>query len=135
MRISDWSSDVCSSDLARDASAPRTRPGGHYRQYARRRSCDQRPAAEREEGQEKARRGKGDRQAEDDLDKPSEPARGFAERQRQPGDDDDDYSDDLCDRPRDRFQDMMWRFRWEERRDGKEGVDGGKCRWRANTSK
>ena len=63
---------------------------------------DQRPAAELEEGQEEARRGEGDRQAEDDLDQPAEAAGGFTERQRQAGDDDDDHRDDLGDGTLDR---------------------------------
>ena len=64
---------------------------------------DQRSAAELEEGQEEARRGEGDRQAEDDLDQPAKAARGLAEGERQAGDDDDDHRDDLGDRALDRI--------------------------------
>src|SRR3546814_12494429 len=82
MRISDWSSDVCSSDLRS--------PQYGRRHDVRRRSCDQRSAAEAEEGQKEARRREGDREAEDDLDEPPEAARRLAEHQRQTGNDDDD---------------------------------------------
>ena len=64
---------------------------------------DQHSAAELEEREEEARRGEGDRQTEDDLDQPPKSARGFAERQRQAGDDDDDHRNDLGDRPLDRI--------------------------------
>src|SRR3546814_7364181 len=75
MRISDWSSDVCSSDL----------------------SCDERPAAETEKGEKEARCGKGDRQAKHDLDEATETARRLAERQCETSDDNDDDRDDLGD--------------------------------------
>src|SRR3546814_4380120 len=56
MRISDWSSDVCSSDLSA-RSAPDGRGRGSPRSARRLPASDQRPAAEREERQEEARRG------------------------------------------------------------------------------
>ena len=68
---------------------------------------DQRSTAEREERQEEARCGKGDRQAEDDLDQPAEAAGGLAEGERQAGDDDDDHRDDLGDGALNRFQDLL----------------------------
>src|SRR3546814_16490008 len=87
MRISDWSSDVCSSDLNPECRPPVP--------------SDERPAAEGEEGEEKARRREGDRQAEDDLDQPAESARGIAEG----------------------------KARSEERRVGKECVSTCRSRW------
>src|SRR3546814_1356776 len=72
-----------------------------------RRSSDQRSAAEAEEGQEEARCREGDRQAEHDLDQLAETAARFAERQCQPGNDDNDDRDDLGDRPLHRFQDLL----------------------------
>src|SRR3546814_15428860 len=89
---------------------------------------DERPAAEGEEGEEKARRREGDRQAEDDLDQPAESARGIAEGKAQAGDDDDDHRDDLGDRTLDALED---RLEWssEERRGGKECVSSLSSWW------
>src|SRR3546814_2135867 len=95
MRISDWSSDVCSSDLNPECRPPVP--------------SDERPAAEGEEGEEKARRREGDRQAEDDLDQPAESARGIAEGKAQAGDDDADHRDDLGDRTLDALEDRLER--------------------------
>ena len=53
---------------------------------------------------------KGDGQAEHDLDEPAEAARRIAEGERQAGDDDDDYREDLRDRPFDRLQDLVERL-------------------------
>src|SRR3546814_13910053 len=90
MRISDWSSDVCSSDLGPVPRTPRC--------AVRNRSRDQRSAAEAEEGQEEAGGGESDRQAEDDLDQAPEAAGRLAKCEGQAGDDDDYHRDDLCDR-------------------------------------
>ncbi len=81
------------------------------------------PATEAEEAQEEARRRKGDGDAEDDLDQPTETAAGIAEGQRQPGDDDDDHRDNLGDRAFDRLQDRLQRRFLGHRRAG--GVGGG----------
>src|SRR3546814_4732697 len=59
--------------------------------------------------QEEARCREGDRQAEHDLDQLAETAARFAERQCQPGNDDNDDRDDLGDRPLHRFQDLLER--------------------------
>src|SRR3546814_5775448 len=80
MRIRDWSSDVCSSDL------------------------------EAEEGQEEAGGGESDRQAEDDLDQAPEAAGRLAKCEGQAGDDDDYHRDDLCDRSLHRFQHLLERL-------------------------
>ena len=82
---------------------------------------DERSAAEREERQEEARGGEGDREAEDDLDQAAEAAGGLAEGQRQAGDDDDDHGDDLGDRPLDRFQDLVERLLPRHVRAGRAG--------------
>src|SRR3546814_4362411 len=87
MRISDWSSDVCSSDLGPVPRTPRC--------AVRNRSRDQRSAAEAEEGQEEAGGGESDRQAEDDLDQAPEAAGRLAKCEGQAGDDDDYHRDDL----------------------------------------
>src|SRR3546814_4574725 len=60
--------------------------------------------------QEEARCREGDRQAEHDLDQLAETAARFAERQCQPGNDDNDDRDDLGERPLHRFQDLLERF-------------------------
>src|SRR3546814_3653452 len=99
MRISDWSSDVCSSDLGPVPRTPRC--------AVRNRSRDQRSAAEAEEGQEEAGGGESDRQAEDDLDQAPEAAGRLAKCEGQAGDDDDYHRDDLCDRSLHRFQHLL----------------------------
>src|SRR3546814_20885902 len=58
-------------------------------------SSDERPAAEGKEGQEEARRGEGDRQAENDLHEPAEAARRVAESKAEAGDEDDNHPDHL----------------------------------------
>src|SRR6185437_2798697 len=90
---------------ARDGPALRS-----LRDAIARRSRDQRPAAETEEGEEEGRSGEGDRQAEDDLDQAPEAAGRLAEGERQPGGDDDDHRDDLGDRPLDRIEDLLKRL-------------------------
>src|SRR3546814_14545907 len=102
MRISDWSSDVCSSDLGPVPRTPRC--------AVRNRSRDQRSAAEAEEGQEEAGGGESDRQAEDDLDQAPEAAGRLAKCEGQAGDDDDYHRDDLCDRSLHRLPPLLDRL-------------------------
>src|SRR3546814_3452816 len=85
MRISDWSSDVCSSDLR--PARPNRSP-----------TSDERPAAEREKRQKEGAGGERDRQAEHDLDELAGAAAAVAEGERQAGDDNDHHRDDLGDR-------------------------------------
>src|SRR3546814_13901294 len=96
------------------------------------------PAAEAEEGEEEARRGKGDRQTEHDLDETTETAGRFAERERKASDNNDDDRDDFGDRALHGFPHLLQRLfprpagpggldlcrnrRSEERRVWKEGV-------------
>src|SRR3546814_15486347 len=86
----------------------------------RRGSSDERPAAEGKEGQEEARRGEGDRQAENDLHEPAEAARRVAESKAEAGDDDDNHRDDLGDGPFHALADRLERS--AERRVGQECV-------------
>src|SRR3546814_12819609 len=103
MRISDWSSDVCSSDLT----------------------------AEAEEAQEEARCGKGDGEAEHDLDQPAKAPRRVPKGKAEAGDDDDDHRNDLGDRPLDALEDRLQRSfpRTEELRVGKACVSTCRFRW------
>jgi hypothetical protein len=59
--------------------------------------------------QEEARCGKGDREAEHDLDQPAKAARRVAEGEAEAGDDDDDDRHDLGDRPLDALEDRLQR--------------------------
>src|SRR3546814_12792103 len=94
MRISDWSSDVCSSDLR--PARPNRSP-----------TSDERPAAEREKRQKEGAGGERDRQAEHDLDELAGAAAAVAEGERQAGDDNDHHRDDLGDRSLDGLADFL----------------------------
>src|SRR3546814_14730927 len=74
------------------------------------RSCNQCPAAEGEEGQEKGAGREGDRQTEDDLNEAPESARRLAEREGQAGHDNDNDRDDLGDRALNGFENLLQRF-------------------------
>src|SRR5690606_31496032 len=89
----------------RASGAPGRKSPGHSR------CCpsNERPAAKGKEGEEEARGGKGDGEAEDDLDQAPEAARGVTESETEPGDDDDDHRDDFCDRPLDAFENRLER--------------------------
>src|SRR3546814_15676648 len=89
----------------------------------RRGSSDERPAAEGKEGQEEARRGEGDRQAENDLHEPAEAARRVDESKAEAGDDDDNNRDDLDDGPFNALADGP-----ERRLPGHRRADGGSRR-------
>ena len=80
--------------------------------------------SEAEEAQEEARCGKGDGEAEHDLDEAAESAGGIAKGKRQSGDDDDDHCHDLRDRAFDRLQDLLKRRFPRHRRSRRMGRAG-----------